>query len=91
MVNQAKLKSFRTAPRYKYGYEVPRDHDHAIELDKRAGNTMWQDTTRLEMDQLHDYKTFQDYCSNGRRIQENSGSLGIRCQARWMTQSSNGS
>jgi len=26
MVNQAKLKSFRTAPRYKYGYEVPRDY-----------------------------------------------------------------
>jgi len=39
MVNQAKLKSFRLAPRYKYGYEVPRDYDHAVELDKRCGNT----------------------------------------------------
>jgi len=66
MVNQAKLKSFRTAPRYKYGYEVPRNYDHAVELDRRAGNTKWQDATGLEMAQLDDYNTFQDYGQNAR-------------------------
>jgi hypothetical protein len=29
MVNQAKLKSFNTAPRYKYGYEIPRTSEQA--------------------------------------------------------------
>jgi hypothetical protein len=60
MVNQAKLRSYRSAPKYVYGYEVPKDYDHAIELDKRNGNTKWQDCTDLEMNQLHEYKTFKD-------------------------------
>ena len=39
MANQAKLRSFRLAPKYKYGFEVPRDYKHAKELDERNGNT----------------------------------------------------
>jgi hypothetical protein len=31
--NQAKLRSFKTAPKYMYGFEVPRDYDQAIRLD----------------------------------------------------------
>jgi hypothetical protein len=60
MVNLAKLRSYRTAPRYKYGYEVPRDYNHAVELDTRNGNTKWQDSTKLEMAQLDEYETFKD-------------------------------
>ena len=30
MANQAKLRSYRSAPRYKYGFEVPRDYGHAL-------------------------------------------------------------
>ena len=48
MVNQAKLWSFRRAPKYKYGFEVPRDYPHAKQLDERNGNTCWQDATDLE-------------------------------------------
>jgi hypothetical protein len=33
MANQAKLRSFRTAPKYIYGFEVPRYYDQAIRLD----------------------------------------------------------
>ena len=66
MVNQAKLKSFRTAPRYKYGYEVPRDYAHAVELDKRNGNTLWQDSTVLELDQIDSYNAFRDLGKNGK-------------------------
>ena len=60
MVKQAKLRSYRTAPRYKYGFEVPRDHDHAMELDKTNRNTKWKDATDLEMSQLDEYETFRD-------------------------------
>ena len=66
MVNQAKLRSYRTAPRYKYGYKVPQDYNHAVELDKRNGNTKWQDSTALEMSQLHEYKTFKDLGKGGK-------------------------
>jgi hypothetical protein len=60
LVNQAKLRSFRTAPRFKYGFEIPKDYDHAMFLDRRNGNTKWQDANKLEFDQLDDYHTFQD-------------------------------
>ena len=55
MVNQAKLRSYRTTP--KYMFEIPRDFKHAVELDKRNGNTKWQDCTKLEMQQLFLYDT----------------------------------
>ena len=34
---QAKLHSYFTAPRYKYGYKLPknRDYDHAKEIDRK--------------------------------------------------------
>ena len=50
MANQAKLRSFRLAPKYKHGFEVPRNYDHGMELDAK----------NLEMVQLDDYDCFQD-------------------------------
>jgi hypothetical protein len=60
MVNQAKLRSFNTAPRYKYGFEVPRTYEQVICLNKRNGNTLWQDAATLELTQIDDYDTFID-------------------------------
>ena len=60
MVNQAKLRSFRTAPKYKYGFEVPRNYAHALQLDAKNGNTRWQDATKTELDQIKEYDTFID-------------------------------
>ena len=60
MVKQAKLRSYSTAPKYMFGYEIPRNYKHALELDARNGNTKWQDCTRLEMQQLNEYSTFKD-------------------------------
>ena len=60
MVNQAKLRSYNTAPRYQYGFEVPRDYNHALRLDERNGNTRWRDAVKLEMDQIWEYETFED-------------------------------
>ena len=51
---------------YKYGYEVPRDYNQAVELAKCNGNTKWQDSTALEMSQLHEYKTFKDLGKGGK-------------------------
>ena len=58
--NQAKLKSFRTAPVYMYGHEVPRNHDQAVALDLKNGNTKWQDSEKLETSQLMQYEVFDD-------------------------------
>jgi hypothetical protein len=52
MVNQAKLKSFHTAPKYKYGYEIPRTFEQAKQIDARNGNTLWGDATLLELNKL---------------------------------------
>jgi hypothetical protein len=35
MVNQATLWSYNTAPRYKYGFEVPRTYEQALQPDKK--------------------------------------------------------
>jgi Reverse transcriptase (RNA-dependent DNA polymerase) len=60
MVNQAKLRSCNTAPRYKYGFEVPRTYEQALHLEKRNGNTLWGDAAVLELTQIDDYVTFID-------------------------------
>ena len=60
MVNQAKLRSYRTAPKYMFGYEIPRDYEHAKQLDARNGNRNWQKCTKLEMDQLRECNTFHN-------------------------------
>ena len=37
MINQAKLKNYRRRPVYKYGYQVPRDHEEAVFIDEKNG------------------------------------------------------
>ena len=60
LIKQARLRSFQTAPKYMYGFKIPKNYNEAVELDVRNGNTKWQDSTDLEMSQLKDYKTFID-------------------------------
>jgi hypothetical protein len=60
MANQAKLRSFRLAPKYKYRLEIPQDYKHAMQLDEKHGTTQWVDATSLEMIQLDDYGCFHD-------------------------------
>ena len=60
MVHQRKLKNYRNRPVYKYGYQVPRNHEEAVFIDEKNGNTKWQDSEKLEIQQLADYDTFQD-------------------------------
>ena len=60
MVNQARLKSNRTRPVYKYGFQVPRNHEEAVKIDEKYGNTKWQDAEKLEIKQLFEYEAFKD-------------------------------
>jgi hypothetical protein len=60
MVNQAKPKSFNTAPQYKYSYEIPRTYEQAKRLDLKNGNSLWGEATALELGQIDEYATFID-------------------------------
>ena len=39
MVRQAKLRSYKYSPKYSYGFEIPKDYKHAVELDRKNKNT----------------------------------------------------
>jgi hypothetical protein len=46
MVNQPILKSFNTAPKYKYGYEIPRTYEQAKRLDQKNGKIPYGEMQR---------------------------------------------
>jgi Reverse transcriptase (RNA-dependent DNA polymerase) len=58
MINQAKLKSYRRDPFWKFGVLVPCKHAQAVALDKANGNTKWQDAEATEKSQLMGCNTF---------------------------------
>jgi hypothetical protein len=60
MINQAKLKKYQREPFWKFGVIVPRNHAQAVELDKKNGNTKWQDAEGIEMSQILEYNTWID-------------------------------
>ena len=60
MVNQAKLRSYRRTPKYKYGFQVPNDYNEALRLDVRNGNSRWQESINTELLQIDEYDTFHD-------------------------------
>ena len=60
MINQARLKCNRTRPVYKYGFQIPRNHEEATKIDEKYGNTKWQDAEKLEIKQLFEYEAFED-------------------------------
>ena len=58
LANQAKLHSFRTKPVYMYGYQIPRNHEQAMELDRQNGNTFWRDAEVWELNAIDEYDAF---------------------------------
>lgn len=50
---------------HKYGIEVPRNVQHALEIDRRNGNTVWQDAIRKEMKTVDDCF---DYLPHGQQL-----------------------
>jgi hypothetical protein len=72
MVNQAKLRSYSSAKRYKYGFGVPRNYEDDICIDSQNAKTKWQDMVRMELESVHSFNVFIDkgltvpagYCSH---------------------------
>ena len=59
MANQARLKTFRQQPKFKFGVQVPRNHAEAMKIDTLNGDTRWADSEALEVSQLNDYESFK--------------------------------
>jgi hypothetical protein len=59
MENQAKLRSKRSAPIYKYGFRVPRTVKEALEIDKAQNNTRWKESMALELASYKNMKPFE--------------------------------
>ena len=60
VVKQSRIRQVRASARYQHGFQVPKDYNDAIRLDKENGNTHWQDAMDLEVTQIHEYKVFKD-------------------------------
>ena len=60
LINQTKLRNYRRRPVYKYGIQVPRDHEEAVFIDEKNGNRKWQDAESLEIAQIDEYNTTRD-------------------------------
>ena len=58
---QTKIRQVRRSATYQFGYQITRDYQHALELDKLNGNSRWYDATKIEMDQINEYQVFKDH------------------------------
>ena len=58
LVKQSKLHSLKYSPKYKYGFEVPRNYADAERLDKKNDNHNWMKANELEHEQLKEYEVF---------------------------------
>ena len=59
-VKQSRIRQVRASARYQHVFQVPKDYNDAIRLDKENSNTHWQDAMDLELTQIHEYKVFKD-------------------------------
>ena len=60
-INQSKIRQVRRSAVYQFGFLIPKDYKQALQLDEQNGNSKWYDPTKLEMDQINEYKVFQDH------------------------------
>ena len=59
-VKQSRIRQVGASTRYQHSFQVPKDYNDAIILDKENSNTHWQDAMDLELTQIHEYKVFKD-------------------------------
>ena len=60
-INQSKIRQVRRSSVYQFGFLIPKDYIQALQLDEQNGNSKWYDATKLEMDQINEYKVFQGH------------------------------
>ena len=51
---QSRIHQARASARYQHGFQVPKDYNAAMRLDKENSNTHWQDAMDLELTQIHE-------------------------------------
>ena len=52
------MKAKQHGPKFKFGVEIPMSPGHALALDKKNGNHLWEEAMKKELDQINEYKTF---------------------------------
>ena len=60
-IKQNKLRQVRGAIRYMFGYQIPRNYEEALLLDRANRNSRWYDAVQLELQQIMEYNTFRDH------------------------------
>ena len=58
-INQSTIRQVRRLAVYQFGFLIPKDYKQALQLDEQNGNSKWYDATKLEMDQINEYKSFR--------------------------------
>jgi hypothetical protein len=59
-IKQSKVRQFRRSVKYKFGYQLPRDYDETMMLDRINGNEKWSEAIHTEIKQMDQYQVFQD-------------------------------
>ena len=57
-IDKSKIRQVRRLTVYQFGFLIPKDYKQALQLDEQNGNRKWYDATKLEMDQINEYKVF---------------------------------
>eukprot|EP00957_Ditylum_brightwellii_P158685 12077687-Ditylum_brightwellii.AAC.1 len=64
-MKQVKINSMRHGPRIKFEVRIPKDHHEALEFNKKLGNTLWKEATKVENDKTYKYKAFKSLGEGG--------------------------
>ena len=59
LVRAYKTKVRPGGPKFKFGIQVPLGLKQALALDKKNGNTYWQDAIKTELKQLDEFEVFR--------------------------------
>ena len=60
----------------QFGIEVPRNHQHAMAIDRKNGNTKWYKSEETEVQPIFDYITFIDK-GKGNMIPDNYTKISV--------------
>eukprot|EP00957_Ditylum_brightwellii_P182294 13887846-Ditylum_brightwellii.AAC.1 len=53
--------------RIKFGVRIPKDHHETLEFDKKLGNALWKEATKVEIDKTYKYMVFKSLGKGGRK------------------------
>jgi hypothetical protein len=85
-VDIARILKVSTSPegiKYKFGIQVPKGINNAIDLDKNSGNQLWEVAIKTRLKQLTDYEKFiglqSHYSSSSKHLMERWYSKLLTC------------